>query len=158
MSSHGTWCKLLGCYICPYGLQSIGRLHCSSDSRQVPCTFLVAQNPVLLFLGLFENAKENFKNTKVRSGSGKPSPEGPRIEKLQSREAILKKSSFQYEMKFSIENGFFHSEPLSGRRKPGPGLTFSSENENFRPRMKISSENENFKPWGNDFFHVFERE
>ena len=42
-------------------------------------------------------------------------PEGPRIEKNQSREAILKKTSFQYGMKFSIEN------------------------ENFKPRMKIQA-------------------
>ena len=34
-------------------------------------------------------------------------PEGPRIEKIQSRKAILKKSSFQYRMKFSIENEIF---------------------------------------------------
>ena len=45
----------------------------------------------------------------MRSGAGRGgggrgrrgrSPEGPRIEKIQSREAILKTSSFQYGMKF----------------------------------------------------------
>ena len=45
-------------------------------------------------------------------------PEGPRIEKIQSREAILKESSFQYRMKVSIENGFI----IPGRRKTGPGI------------------------------------
>ena len=73
-----------------------------------------------------------------------PPPEGPRIEKIQSREAILKKSSFQYGMKFSIENGSFIPGPSLTAEKQGPGLKFSIENENFKPRMKISSENENF--------------
>ena len=40
----------------------------------------------------------------------------------QGREAKLKKSSFQYGMTFSIANGLFHSEPLSGRRKTRPGI------------------------------------
>ena len=46
-------------------------------------------------------------------------PEGSRIEKIQSREAILKKSSFQYGMNFSIENEIFIPGPLSGHRKTG---------------------------------------
>ena len=73
-----------------------------------------------------------------------PSPEGPRIEKIQSREALLRKSSFQYGMKFSIENGFFIPGPSLTAEKQGPGLKFSIENENFKLRMKISCENENF--------------
>ena len=86
-------------------------------------------------------------------------PEGPRIEKIQSREAILKKSSFQYGMKFSTENGFFIPGPSLAAEKQGPGLKFLIENEIFKLRMKISSENENFVQWGNDaFFHAFERE
>ena len=72
------------------------------------------------------------------------SPEGPRIEKIQSREAILKKSSFQYRMKFSIENGFFILDPSLAAEKQGLGLKFSIETEIFKPRMKISIENENF--------------
>ena len=88
-------------------------------------------------------------------------PEGPRIEKIQSREAILKKSSFQYGMKFSIGNGFFIPGPSLAAEKQGPGLKFSIENESFNPRMEISSENENFVRGGmvfscvrarNDFF------
>ena len=71
-------------------------------------------------------------------------PEGPRIEKNQSREAILKKSSFQYRMKFSIENEIFIPGPSLAAEKQGLGLKFSIENEIFKPRMKISSENENF--------------
>ena len=67
------------------------------------------------------------------------------MEKNQSREAILlKKSSFQYGMKFSIENVFFIPSPSLAAEKQGPGLKFSSENENFKPRMKISNENEIF--------------
>ena len=61
-----------------------------------------------------------------------PSPEGPRIEKIQSREAILKKSSFQYGMKFSIENGFFIPGPSLAAEKQGLGLKFSIEIENFK--------------------------
>ena len=78
-------------------------------------------------------------------------PEGPRIEKNQSREAILKKSSFQYGMKFSMENGFFIPGPSLTAAKQGPGLKFSIENENFKLRMKISSENENFVRGGMAF-------
>ena len=81
-----------------------------------------------------------------------PNPEGPRIEKFQSRDEILKISSFQYGMKFSIENGFCIPSPSLTAEKQGPGLKFSSENENFKPRMKISSENEKFRAWGNDLF------
>ena len=50
-----------------------------------------------------------------------PYPEGRRIEKIQSREAILKKSSFQCGMKISIENGYFIAKP-SGRRRTSPGI------------------------------------
>ena len=50
-----------------------------------------------------------------------PLPEGPRIEKIQSREAILKKSSFQYGMKFSIENVFFILGPSLAAEKQGSG-------------------------------------
>ena len=86
------------------------------------------------------------------------SPEGPRIEKIQSREAILKKSSFQYGMKFSIENGFFIPGPSLTAEKQDSRLNiFQSENENFKPRMKISSENGNFVR-GGMVFHAFERE
>ena len=89
-----------------------------------------------------------------RDSLASPDPEGPRIEKIQSREAILKKSSFQYRMKFSIGNGFFISGPSLATEKQGLGLKFSIENESFKPRMKISSENENFVAWGNGFFFM----
>ena len=71
-------------------------------------------------------------------------PEGPRIEKIQSREAILKKSSFQYGMKFSIENEILIPGPSLAAEEQGLGLKFSIENEIFKPIMIISSENENF--------------
>ena len=87
----------------------------------------------------------------------KKNPEGPRIEKIQSREAILKKSSFQYGMKFSIVNEIFIPTPSLAAEKQGLGLKFSIENEIFKPRMKVSSENENFVR-GEWFFHAFERE
>ena len=58
----------------------------------------------------------------------------------------MKKLSFQYGMKFSIENGFFHSGPLSSRRKTGLGI------EIFKPRMKFSIENENFVRGNGVFF------
>ena len=91
-----------------------------------------------------------------RKYQGKPqkhqvNPEGPRIEKIQSREAILKKSSFQYGMKILIENENFIPGPSLTAEKQGPGLKFSIENEIFKPRMKISSENENFVRGGMDF-------
>ena len=73
----------------------------------------------------------------VREG---PLPEGPRIEKIQSREVILKKkSSFQYGMKFSIENDIFIPGPSLATEKQGLGLKFSSENEIFKPRMKFQA-------------------
>ena len=75
-------------------------------------------------------------------------PEGPRIEKIQSREAILKKSSFQYGMEFSIENEIFIPGPSLAAAQQGLGLKFSIENEIFKPRTKISSENENFMRGG----------
>ena len=71
-------------------------------------------------------------------------PEGPRIEKIQSREAIMKKSSFQYRMKFPIGNEIFSPGRSQAAEKQGLGLKFSIEKEIFKPRMKISSENENF--------------
>ena len=71
-------------------------------------------------------------------------PEGPRIERIQSRKAILKISSFQYRMKFSIKNEIFIPGPSLAAEKQGLGLKFSIENEIFKPRMKISSDNDNF--------------
>ena len=56
----------------------------------------------------------------------------------------MKKSSFQYGMKFSIENEIFIPGPSLAAEKQGLGLKFSIENEIFKPRMKTSSENENF--------------
>ena len=64
----------------------------------------------------------------------------------------MKKSSFQYGMKFSIENGFFIPGPSLAAEKQGPGLKFSIANEIFKPRMKTSSENENFVRGGMVFF------
>ena len=69
----------------------------------------------------------------------------------------MKKSSFQYRMKFSIENEIFMLGPFLAVDKQGLGLKFSTENEIFKPRLKISSENENFVR-GGMVFHAFERE
>ena len=66
----------------------------------------------------------------------------------------MKKSSFQYGMKFSIENGFFIPGPSLAAEKQGLGLKFSIENEIFKPRMKISSENESFVRGGMVFLCV----
>ena len=71
------------------------------------------------------------------------SQRAPGLKTCQSREAIVKKSSVQYRMKFSIENGFSFRAPLWLQKKQGPGLKFSIENEDFKPRINISSENEN---------------
>ena len=43
---------------------------------------------------------------------------------------------------------FSHSGSLSGRRKTRSGLNFSSENDNFKPRMQISSESGSFARGG----------
>ena len=64
-------------------------------------------------------------------------PEGPKIEKIQSREAMLKKSSFQDGMKFTTKNGFFNLSPSLAAEKQGPGLKLSSENENFQAKSDI---------------------
>ena len=55
-------------------------------------------------------------------------------------------------MEFSIENGFFYSGPLPGRRKTRPEIeifnrewNFQTENENFKREWK-------FCAWGNVFF------
>ena len=50
----------------------------------------------------------------------------------------MKKSSFQYGMKFSIGNGFFIPGPSLAAEKQGLGLKISIENEIFKPRMKSS--------------------
>ena len=47
---------------------------------------------------------------------------------------------------------FFILDPSLAAEKQGLGLTFSIENENFKPRMKISIENENFVRGGMVFF------
>ena len=65
---------------------------------------------------------------------------------------VLKKSSFQYGMNFSIENEIFIPGPSLAAEKQGLGLKFSIENEIFKQRMKISSENEHFVRGGMFFF------
>ena len=84
-------------------------------------------------------------------------PEGPRIEKNQSREAILKKSSFQHGMKFSIGNGFFIPGPSLAAERQGLGLKFSMENESFKPRIKFQARMK-ISCVGECFFHAIERE
>ena len=51
----------------------------------------------------------------------------------------------------------FHSEPLFGHRNTRPGLKFSSEKENFKPKMTISIENGSFPPMGESSPNVFFR-
>ena len=102
--------------------------------------------------GCQASQRKGLTSGKLPGKSGELLPEGLSIEKIQSREAILKKSSFQYGMKFSIENGIFIPGPSLAAEKQGLGLKFSIENEIFKPRMKISSENENFVRGGMFFF------
>ena len=95
-------------------------------------------------VGVTARQTPQYPNRIAQKGSRTGFPEGPRTEKIQSREAILKKSSFQYGMKFSIENGFFTPGSSLAAEKQGLGLKSSIENEIFKPRMKFSSANENF--------------
>ena len=79
-------------------------------------------------------------------------PRGPPgLKKFQSREAILKKSSFQCGMKFSIENEIFIPGPSLATEKTGPGIEIFNRECNFRARMKISCVGECF------FFFFFMR-
>ena len=65
-------------------------------------------------------------------------PEGPKIQKIKSRQAILKKSSFQHGMTFSIENVFFFNlSPSLAADKQGPGLEFPIENEFFQAKNEF---------------------
>ena len=88
--------------------------------------------------------KSQLKSTKW-GGSSFHAPRRPQDwTKIQSREAISKKASFQYGMKFSIEHFFFPS-PSSGRRKTGPGMeifnywmNISNREWTFQARMTIS--------------------
>ena len=73
---------------------------------------------------------------------------------VQNFQNIWAKSSFQYRMKFSIENEIFIPGPSLAAEKQGLGLKFSIGNEFFKPRMKISSENENFVRAGMFFFFM----
>ena len=73
-----------------------------------------------------------------------PFPEGPKIEKNQSRDARLKNSRFQSRNEIFAREWFFQSDPSLAAEKQGLGLKFSIENENVKPRMKISSENDFF--------------
>ena len=83
-----------------------GQMHCVSARPLVPRE------------GLYQihGQSLNTHRGKHRSGGAQ------RIEKIQSREAILKKSSFQYAMKFSIENGFFIPGPSLTAEKHLPGI------------------------------------
>ena len=103
-----------------------------------------------LFLVGAVNRLRKRKRTRKRTNREDPRtipgqiPEGPRIGKNQSREAILKKSSLQHGLKFSIENEIFIPGPSLAAEKQDLGLKFPIENEIFKPRMKTTSENENF--------------
>ena len=99
------------------------------------CARLPWQN-LTKFGGPTDHVHENLPNIHQSSGEG-PFPEGPKIEKIQSREAILKKSSFQNEMTFSIENDFSNPSRSLATEQQGSGLNFSSENVNFKPRTSF---------------------
>ena len=71
-------------------------------------------------------------------------PEGPKIEKIQSRDARLKNSRFQSRNEIFDRGWFFQSDPSLAAEGRGLGFKFSIENEIFEPRMKISSENDLF--------------
>ena len=79
-------------------------------------------------------------------------PRGPQDCKNSISRGNIEKSSFQYGMKFSIENEISIPGPSLAAEKQGLGLKFSIENEMFKPRMKISSENENFVRGGTSSF------
>ena len=83
---------------------------------------------------------------------GVPAQRAPGLKNSISR-GDIEKSSFQYRMKFSIENEIFIPGPSLAAERQGLRLKFSIENENFKPRMKISSENANFVR-GNGFFFM----
>ena len=87
---------------------------------------------------------------------GFPDHRAPGLKLIQSPEAILKESSFQYGMEFSIENGFFIPTCSLAAEKKGPGLEFSNENENFKTKMNISSENGSFVRGGMFFFIILQ--
>ena len=79
-------------------------------------------------------------------------PEGPKIEKIQSRDTRLKNSRFQSRNEIFDREWFFQSDPSLAAEKQGLGLKFSIENENVEPRMKSSSENVFFVRVGMVFF------
>ena len=92
-----------------------------------------------------ESIRANLRNVGVRIACPRRlkvsvnwNPEGPRIEKNQSREAILKKSSFRYGMKVSIENVFSFWAPLWPQKN-------RARDWNFRARMKISNQERIFQ-------------
>ena len=107
-----------------------------------------------LLISAANAAKKALRSSQDERKKQNQTPEDPRIEKIQSRETILKTSSFQYGMKISIENEIFIPGPSLAAEKQDLGLKFSIENEIFKPRMKISSENENFVRGGMGFFFM----
>ena len=82
--------------------------------------------------------------TRAKAWFTKSTPEGPKIEKIQSRDARLKNSRFQSRNEIFDREWFFQSDPSLAAEKQGQGLKLSIENEIFEPRMKFSSENDFF--------------
>ena len=77
-------------------------------------------------------------------------PEGPRIEKNPISRGNIEKNKLSIRNENFNREGNFHTGPLSGRRKTGPGIDifnrewkFQTENENFKREWK-------FRAWGND--------
>ena len=109
------------------------------------------------------SARPRLRQPPWRSSIAKPiviwetHPEGPKIEKIQPRDASLKNSRFQSRNETFDREWFFQSDPSLAAEKQGLGLKFSIENEIFKPRMKISSENDFSCVW-EWFFQAIERE
>ena len=73
------------------------------------------------------------------------SPEGPKIDKIQSRDARLTKASFENGMKLAVENGYFNPAPLWLQKNKALSSENDSSNQNlnFQARMFRSLRHDN---------------
>ena len=144
--------------------EASGVFHLGLDGLEVGMLsdLVPIRRPQLCFLGLEAEScimncpgqgLKNFRNIIGRTDY----PEGPKIEKIQSRDARLKNSRFQSRNEIFDREWFFQSDASLAAEKQGLGLKFLIENEIFEPRMKISSENDFSCVW-EWFFQAIERE